>query len=71
MIYGNQELFAALAASAAGGRLCHAYLFWGPQGVGKKTFAHRFAQMILCLGGTAPALRGMPLLPQIRFGQPS
>ena len=50
MIYGNQELFAALAASAAGGRLCHAYLFWGPQGVGKKTFAHRFAQMILCRG---------------------
>jgi DNA polymerase-3 subunit delta' len=50
VIYGNQELFAALAASAAGGRLCHAYLFWGPQGVGKKTFAHRFAQMILCRG---------------------
>lgn len=51
-IFGNLELFEALAAAAVSGRLCHAYLFSGPQGVGKKTFARRFAQAILCRDGS-------------------
>ena len=41
---------AALAffGSVEPGRLSHGYLFTGPSGVGKKTFARRMAQSILC-----------------------
>ncbi len=42
--------------SLAPGALAHAYLFSGPPGVGKKTFARRLAQSLLCL---APKTRGV------------
>ena len=49
-IFSNQALHKMLAASAAGGHLCHAYLFYGTKGVGKRTLAKWFAAGILCTG---------------------
>ncbi|MGB8907467.1 MAG: hypothetical protein WCC84_01830 [Candidatus Cybelea sp.] len=42
---GPKQYFAALTPQT----LAHAYVFTGPAGVGKKTFARRLAQSLLCL----------------------
>lgn len=49
---GPKQYFASLTPE----RLAHAYLFTGPAGVGKKTFALRLAQSLLCLAPKAGVL---------------
>ncbi len=52
---GPRRYFETLAPA----QLAHAYLFAGPPGVGKKTFARRLAQSLLCTGrGDAPGILG-------------
>lgn len=47
-IYGNPKALQTLTFLKESGRLCHAYLITGEQGLGKKTFARRMAAQILC-----------------------
>jgi DNA polymerase III subunit delta' len=47
-IFGHDWAVNLLQSHAAGGKLRHAYLFVGPQGVGRKTLALRFAQALNC-----------------------
>ena len=56
-LYQNKALHGRLAATIAAGRLCHAYLFYGESGLGKRTFAQYLAATILCRGAEKPCGR--------------
>lgn len=47
-IVGQSSLIKRLQAILGSDTVVHAYLFTGPEGIGKKTFAGFFAQAILC-----------------------
>ncbi|MDX2038922.1 MAG: DNA polymerase III subunit delta' [Isosphaeraceae bacterium] len=47
-IRGHDAVVESLRTSLALGRPAHAYLFVGPEGVGKRTFARAFARALLC-----------------------
>jgi DNA polymerase-3 subunit delta' len=47
-VFGQQPAVASLQHALESGRLSHAYLFTGPEGVGKRTLAIRLAQALLC-----------------------
>lgn len=47
-IVGHDEQAAALTRAAGRGRLAHAYLFVGPDGIGKRRFARQLAKTLLC-----------------------
>lgn len=52
--FSNKALHKMLADSASCGRLCHAYLFFGEKGVGKRTIAEFLAAAALCKGENKP-----------------
>jgi DNA polymerase-3 subunit delta' len=47
-VRGHEQLVQSFAAAWGKGRLGHAYLFVGPPGVGKHTFARELARALLC-----------------------
>ena len=52
----NQErAIETLQRALAGGRVAHAYLFYGPDGVGKRAVALEFAKALLCKQGSDTA----------------
>jgi DNA polymerase-3 subunit delta' len=51
-IIGHQKQFGILRAGLASERLHHAYLFVGPEGVGKRTIAMALTKAIHCQNGT-------------------
>lgn len=64
-LFGQSEAEAQLAESLVGGRLHHAWMLVGPEGIGKATLAYRFAKRALrgddtvdgLFGGAAQAAR--------------
>ena len=52
-IYGHQKPIAILKSAMAKDRIAHAYLFYGMDGIGKKTAASVFARALNC-GGLDP-----------------
>jgi DNA polymerase III subunit delta' len=50
-VYGRQQIVTALRAALAQARVAHAYLFCGPEGIGKKTLAQALAEALVCENG--------------------
>jgi DNA polymerase-3 subunit delta' len=51
VLIGHEAAQAQILAACGGGRLHHAWLITGPEGVGKATLAFRFARRLLASGG--------------------
>lgn len=60
-IVGHEHAIDLLRRTLAAQQVRHAYLFTGPEHIGKTLLAHRFAQTLLCTGGSDP--HAAPLLP--------
>jgi DNA polymerase-3 subunit delta' len=54
-IFGQEHALSLLQKALVSAHLGHAYLFYGPSGVGKKLTALQFAKTLLCQSGTAEA----------------
>jgi len=52
-IAGHKKQIEFLSNSIRSGKLAHAYLFAGPESVGKRTVAERFIQILLCQNSNA------------------
>lgn len=55
VLFGHEEAERGFLAAYCAGRLHHAWLIGGPQGIGKATLAYRVAKFVLERGGRPPA----------------
>src|SRR5437763_4848392 len=53
-IIGHEHAIDLLRRTLAAQQVRHAYLFTGPEHIGKSLLVHRFAQTLLCTGGPDP-----------------
>ncbi len=53
VLFGQDEAEQEFLRAFAGGRLHHAWLIGGPQGIGKATLAYRIARFVLSQGGSS------------------
>ena len=68
-LLGHEPAEAALLDALGGGRLHHAWLITGPEGIGKATLAFRFARRLLAGGGAALAMpAGDPVFRRVAAG---
>ena len=49
-ILGQEHALSLLQKALVSARIGHAYLFYGPRGVGKKITALQFAKALVCQG---------------------
>jgi DNA polymerase III subunit delta' len=57
-VVGHARALRVLSRALASGRVPQAYLFWGPDGVGKELVARETARVLLCPAAEAPAACG-------------
>lgn len=50
-LIGNEKIKSILSESLEKNNILHSYLFYGKEGIGKKTFAIEFAKGLLCIRG--------------------
>jgi DNA polymerase-3 subunit delta' len=65
LLLGHRDAEASILEALDGGRMHHAWLLTGPEGVGKATLAFRFARRLLA-GGAAATLEVPPTDPVFR-----
>jgi DNA polymerase III subunit delta' len=53
-LYGHEKAITILKNAMANNRIAHAYLFYGLEGIGKRTAASVFARALNCEGKSAP-----------------
>jgi DNA polymerase-3 subunit delta' len=54
-LFGHEAALSEFAEALAGGRMHHAWLIVGPEGIGKATLAYRFARTVLAEGASEAA----------------
>ncbi len=67
-IVGHETVVERLRQALERGRLSHAYLFVGPEGVGKELVARELAKAVQCAGGRAEACDHCPACQKVEHG---